>query len=196
MGTHKRSTQPNSKFPNKSRAKIQRGGEERSAIRTSGEVFDDGSSISLLREAGTGSLCLLVCEGENRIIAPEVQFRGRLYRPADINPSILLAMRLPLKCGHFESTGELFTAVRDLLMNRGFPEEAALPSTYFVFSTWFPEFLPIAPCLLIAGPRPEVALLLQLLGCMVRNPLPLGDLTRDGFCSLPMDLRPTLLIEQ
>jgi len=159
-------------------------------------VFSDGACIELIQEAGTGRLCLLVCDGENRRIASEVEFRDRLYRPANINPSILLAMTLPSKCGHFESTAELFTASRELLMSRGFPEEVALTSTYFVFSTWFPEFLPIAPCLSIAGPRPEAALLLQLLGCLVRRPLPLGDVTRSGLCSLPMHLQPSLLIDQ
>src|SRR6266478_7059322 len=87
-----------------------------------------------------------------------------------------------LEMRSFESTVELFTAARELLMSRGFPEEVALTSTYFVFPTWFPEFLPIAPCLSIAGPRPEAALLLQLLGWLVRRPLPLGDVTRSGLC--------------
>ena len=196
VGTQKHSTQRNSNFPKKSGTRSQHAGDRCPPVHTSGAMFSDGACIELIREAGTGRLCLMLCNGENRRIVSEVEFRGRLYRPANINPSILLAMTLPSKCGQFESTAELFMAARELLMSRGFPEEVALASTYFVFPTWFPEFLPIAPCLSIAGPRPEAALLLQLLGCLVRHPLPLGEVTRDGFCSLPMDLQPTLLIDQ
>ena len=159
-------------------------------------MFSDGACIELIRDAGTGRLCLLVCDGESRRIASEVEFRGRLYRPADINPSILLAMTFPSKCAHFETTGELFAAVRELFTSRGFPKDVALSTTYFSFAAWFAKFLPAAPCLLIAGPRPEVALLLELLACLVRHPLPLVDVTRSGLCSLPMHLQPTLLIDQ
>jgi hypothetical protein len=102
----------------------------------------------------------------------------------------------PLKgCGH-KSTVGLFTAIRELLTCRGLPEVPALLATHFVFSAWFADCLPVAPCLLITGPRPEGHLLLELLECVVRNPLPLVELTRSSFLRLTMKLEPTLLIDQ
>ncbi len=196
MRTHKGSAQPNPNSPNKSRTRIRHAHVDRSPIYTSGEVFSDGASIELIQEAATQRLCLAVSDGEDCRIASQIEFRGRVYQPPDINPSILRAIKLPSQYGHFKSTAELFTSVQQLLMSRGFPEEAASIASYVSFATWCVEFLPVAPCLLIAGSRPEAVLLLQLLGCLVRRPLPLGEVTRRGLCSLPMDLQLTLLIDQ
>ena len=66
---------------------------------------------------------------------------------------------------------------------------------YFVLSTWFTEVLPAAPFLLISGPRTEANLLLALLSCLVRHPLPLVQLSAAILRSLPLNLRPTLLID-
>ena len=195
MPTQKPSTQGNSNSPHKSRARPQRTGEVCSPFHTSGAVFSDGACIELLREAGTGRLCLLVCEGENRTIAPEVQFRGRLYRPEHIDPALLAAMTLPAKCEAFGSTIELFTSVRETFMSYGVPEDPALAVTYFGFASWFIESLPAAPCLLISGPPAEANLLLELLHCAVRHSLPLGEVTRSGIYSLPMYVQPTLLVK-
>jgi hypothetical protein len=196
MRVLKNSSNRNSKFPPKFRSKAHHDIENCPHIRTSGEVFQDGASISLLREPETGSLSLLLSEGKERRIAPKIGFRDNVYLPASINQSIIRVMGLPTKCGHFEKTGELFRAVRELFTSRGFPEDVALPTTYFSFATWFTKFLPAAPCLLIGGSRPEVVLSLELLSCLVRHPLPLGDVTRSSLCSLPMHLEPTLLIDQ
>src|SRR5215471_2628052 len=92
-------------------------------------------------------------------------------------------------------TLDLFGSIRDSLTTRGIPEGAALRATYFVFSTWFADRLPFAPCLLIAGPRPEGRFLLELLACLVWHPLPIGMLTQARFLSLPLALEPTLLID-
>jgi hypothetical protein len=98
--------------------------------------------------------------------------------------------------GSCPTTAKLFTGIVAVFKARGFPENAALSATYFAFSTWFSAFLPAAPCLLISGPGPEARLMLDLLECVVRNPLPISELTRGGFLSVAMDLEPTLLIVQ
>lgn len=103
-------------------------------------------------------------------------------------------MRFPEKSVHFESTTKLFAKIHQLFGSNGFQAEVALAATHFSFAAWFAEVLPVAPCMLITGSRAEAALLLQLLGCLVRHPLPLGEFTRRGLCSLPMELLPTLLI--
>jgi hypothetical protein len=93
------------------------------------------------------------------------------------------------------SSSVLFTAVLDLFKSRGFHEKVALTSTYFVFSTLFSACLPVAPCLLITGARPEARLLLELFQCLVSNPLPLFELTRREFLSIDINLEPTVLID-
>lgn len=101
----------------------------------------------------------------------------------------------PESCGH-KSTIGLFTAIRDVFRFRGLAEGPALLATHFVFSTWFADCLPFASCLLITGPRPEGHLLLDLVECVVRTPLPLVELTRSSFLRLPTKLKPTLLVDQ
>lgn len=179
----------------KFKTKFHHANSKQEAIHTCGVLFSDGTLIEVIQDAATGRLCLLVSEGDDHKIAPEVKFRGRIYRPANINRSIFCATRFPLKREGFGSTAELFTEVRNTFMSRGFAEEVALPATYFNFAAWFPDCLPAAPCLSISGPEAEARLLLELLGCMVRHPLPLAEITRSGFCSLPMILQPTLLIQ-
>jgi hypothetical protein len=95
--------------------------------------------------------------------------------------------------GH-KSTIGLFTAIRDVFTFRGLAEGPALLATHFVFSTWFAACLPFAPCLLITGPRPEGHLLLDLLECVVRTPLPVVEVTRSSFLGLPIKSNPTLLV--
>ena len=168
---------------------------ERSPIETTGEVFSDGASIELILDSETGRLNLLLSDGENCRVAPRVEYRGRAYVPADLDRSILRAVTWPTKCTPYRSTDQLFTAVRDLLTNHGLPEEVALRATYSVFPMWFPECVPAAPCLSIAGPRPEARLLLQLLACLCRHPLPLAEVSREGLCSLFKHLHPTLFID-
>lgn len=197
MQAQKRAVRRNSNFENLSRPTAQDPADQRAAAVTTAEklILDD-ANVELIRDAASGRLHWWVFHLNSCRVAQRVEFQDRVSASPGINPSILRAITWPSKCGHIGSTGELFEAVRESLTNRGFPTEVALPSTYFIFSTWFSEFLPAAPCLSITGPTPEAELLLQLLGCMVRHPLPLREVTRRGLLSLPMELQLTLLIAQ
>ncbi len=169
--------------------------DRRSPIETTGEVFSNGQSIELVLDAETGRPTLLFSDGEKCTVLPRVEYLGRVYVPADLSPSILRAVTWPTKCIDYGSTNKLFAAVQEMFTNHAFADEVALPTTHVVFSSWFPECLPAAPCLSITGPRPEATLLLQLLDCLVRHALPLAEVSRAALCSLPMDLHPTLLID-
>jgi hypothetical protein len=166
------------------------------AVQGNADQLLDGTSAELVREPATGHLSWLVFDQNSSKISRQVEFQDLASAPAGFNPSILRAITLPSKCGNLRPTAELFAAVREPLTRHGFPEIVAFPASYFIFSSWFPECLPVAPCLWITGPRHESDLLLQLLRCMVRHPLPLRDVTRGGLFSLPMDLQLTLLIAQ
>ncbi len=159
-----------------------------------GVWFPGGGGIELLHQPSDGRLTLLSFDGENRIVAPRLETGGHVYLPAQIEPSILRGITLPSACADFGSTADLFKAVREPFSNHGFREEVALPAAYFIFSTWFPDCSPTAPFLVIAGPKPEATLLLRLIGCMVRHPLRLAEVTRPALCCLPLNLQLTLLI--
>jgi hypothetical protein len=131
---------------------------------------------------------------DSRVVG-SVESGGQLYCPPRLSVSLQQAMLFPVGMRDFASTTALFTAVKDSLLHHGLPEDVALSATYFIFSSWFSEVLPAAPFLLISGPRPEANLLLQLLGCLVRHPLPLVEISASNLRSLPMQLRPTPLVD-
>jgi hypothetical protein len=67
----------------------------------------------------------------------------------------------------------------------------------FAISTWLTDRLPTAPSLAISGPEPELGIdVLRLLSCVCRHPLILAEVTLGGLRSLPMQLGPTLLLNQ
>lgn len=115
--------------------------------------------------------------------------------PAEIDPSLLRATVLPHRRAPCGSTNELFAATYDLFRCHGFSDAVAFLTTLFGFSTWFPEAYGIAPCLAITGPRAEAFLLLQLLECVVRHPLRVGEIDRAAVCSIPSGWQPTILID-
>ena len=166
-------------------------------IRTGGKLFSDGTLLELLRDKQNGGLKLLRARGRSWKTGPSLRFREHTYKPPQFkSSSVLSAIRVPTEYGECPSTTELFAAVRSIFLERGYPEDTVFPLPYFVFATWFTDVLAAAPCLLIDGARPEANLFLQLFECMVRRPLMIGQLTSSGLCSLPVDLCPTLLIDQ
>lgn len=164
-------------------------------IPTAGELFSDGYAIELVCDASRRDLNLLLSDGTNQKIAPQVEHGGRVYTPLRLKPGLQQAVVLPVQAVEYGSTSDLFSSARELFTTHGFPDEVALASTYLGFSSWFPDCVALAPSLLITGPRPEAIFLLQLLRCLVRRPLPLIELSFGEFASLPTNLRPTLLID-
>lgn len=165
-------------------------------IPTCGEVFDDGGCIDLIFDRAAGRLALVNWDGRKYRIAPNVEHGGRVFCPADLEPSILRAATLPGNVSRYGSTEQVFTAAQELFSVYGFPAEVTLPATFFILLTWQIENLPTAPRLRIFGPEPEANLLLHLLGCLVRRSLPLGEVTRKSLCTVLEDLRPTLIVRR
>jgi hypothetical protein len=165
-------------------------------VATCGEVFADGATINLIRDSGTNQLKLLLSTAKAQKIAGVVEYGGRTYTPARFEASVRSALSLPTRCGQFGSLFKLFCSLRNLFFNRGFPADAVFAVPYFVFATWVLDALPAAPTLIIRGPRAEAELLLHLLGCTLRFPLALGQVTRETLCGLPMGFHASILIEQ
>lgn len=163
-------------------------------VRTTGEIFDDGTCIELVRDAETNALGLCLCRDGTCEVSPHFEFRNRIYIPADNNPPIVSAMNLPGSCGNLESTPALFSSACAVFTQCGFSEDIAQAAVYFVFSTWVADCVPTAPCLLISGPSSEAQFLLTILSLMTRHPLMLGAMVSSAVLSLAAELQPTLLI--
>ncbi len=163
---------------------------------TGGEALADGTAIELVRDAVTGQLILLTWDGKQVKVGPRAEHRGHVCTPLFVEPTSLRALRLPTRTAPFGSTRELFTAVTGLFARCNLPEESTIQLAHFTFATWFADCLALAPTLVVVGPGTEATLLFRLLACLCRRALLLGDLSLAGLGSLPMDLHPTLLVNQ
>ena len=69
--------------------------------------------------------------------------------------------------------------------------------TAFVFSSWFPERLPVAPYLALLGPPGSgKTTAIRILSLLCRRGLPTSDITSAAFYDVCHRLRPTLLIDE
>jgi hypothetical protein len=90
------------------------------SVQTAGEVFGDGTVIELIRNKQTGRrLNLVIASGNSRKSAPMVAYQGLEYRPRQIAPSVLSALRLPIECSECAPAATLFAAVRQLFLQHG-----------------------------------------------------------------------------
>lgn len=165
------------------------------AVETAGEFLSDGRIVEPISDGATGSLKLLVSNGQTCTLASRVDCEGRTYVPLHLDPLALRAIRFPDKASEYGSTQKLFSALQEQFIICGFTEEVAVLTPYFLFGTWFSDYLPAAPCLLITGPRTEASFFFQLLDCLVRHPLSLVEFNSTGLADV-MRAHPTLLINQ
>ncbi len=169
--------------------------EKVSVVPTGGELLRDGRIIELIRDGQSNRLLLLLSDGNSQTIEPSIKIGDRTFVPPELSLSLSSALTLPSKCESYGNTKQLFESIRDLFLSQGAPEDAALVATHFVFSTWFLEILPAAPCLVIVGARPEALHLLQILESLCRHAIMVGDFNWAALSSLPMVLKPTILID-
>jgi hypothetical protein len=167
-------------------------------VNTSGEVFPDGSAIELIGSADGESLALLRWDGERATIASEILHGGRLYRPLDLHASIRRAIRLPKKAADSGIPGALFREVSGLFEDYlGVSADEAFLAASWNATSWFVDCLPNPPPLLVSGSDLGQAIkLFKLIRCLCRRGLILAEVTRSALESLPMELRPTMMIAQ
>ena len=162
---------------------------------TAGELFPDGGALELIRAAGDSTLLLF--DGHKHVVAPRIEFRGQVFEPLKVHPSILRALTLPTKCEPYGSTRELFTAVAGLIQRVApVSESAAAAIAFIVFATWFVDLLPVAPFLwVVVPPTASADALSQVLRLLCRRALCVGQLTTVALRSMPMDLQPTIVTQ-
>jgi hypothetical protein len=75
--------------------------------------------------------------------------------------------------------------------------ESEIKLSLFILATWIADRLPSVPYLLVQGPFGSGKTpLLKLLSCLCRRSILLSGLTPSEFFSLPLALRPTLLLDE
>jgi hypothetical protein len=160
-------------------------------IETAGTVFNDGYSIELIKDA-SGSLRFL--DSKCAESQPWIMYAGQIFVPP--GPSLLVLTALTFASGRadYGETANLFAQIFRLFIDCGLSEHYAQACAYFAFASWFPEFLPVAPCLIFTGSEAQARTILRLLAALTRLALPLAEINIDTFDCVTKNLQPTLLI--
>jgi hypothetical protein len=160
-------------------------------LETGGVAFSDGRCIELVKD-DLGSLTFF--DSNSKKLHKHIKIAGQEFVPPKLAPFVEELLRLPAKRTDSGSTVEMFAQIYNFFLGHGFSEETAQLSTFFVFASWFPGYLAVAPCLIITGSEAEAQMFLKLLMCVVRHPLPLTEVNMAIFEYFPMHIQPTMLI--
>ena len=168
-------------------------------IATPGEVFSDGSAIELLRDPGCPEQLNLVLWRDGVLdTKTELPYANRVFALPPVDPSLVRAIRFPTRIAKPESTKELFNDVHAVLgLHLGQLDSVTTSLVFAIFASWLSPVLPTAPVLSIFAPAGSPKnLTLKMLNLLVRRPLRLAGVKRGELLRLPMELRPTLLLDE
>ena len=87
---------------------------EAEIVETSGEVFDDGSRMELVRPEGDKPQLLLWQKGRKPIVAPQIPRDGKLFTPISADISLWRATKLPSGLKEHGTSLKLFGELVDL----------------------------------------------------------------------------------
>ena len=158
-------------------------------------MFPDGRTVDTIKDGATGRLRLICFDGKKYQIEDRISSDGHTFVPPVLDPAAQSAVTLPTQASDYGSTAKLFAQIQEFLATSGVSLEVATKVTYFVFQDWLPEMSLPAPCLIITGPGPESALLLQLLGGVLRRPLRLVEIDSHASRALIQYINPTVLVD-
>ena len=153
--------------------------------------------IELVSWATDNQLGLLFWHKHREIIAPQIEYRDRVYQAPDVDETLRRAIRLPKHAADYGTTKRFLAEIR-ILFERyvGLTRPESSLMSAWVCSTWFPDCASSPPTLMLSGSEIGAAItFFRLLSCLCRRSLILADVNRTGFLSL-MPLQPTLLISQ
>jgi hypothetical protein len=168
---------------------------DKPVVHTGGKVFPDGSMLELI-QTPNGELSFLSWNGKSTKTAGKFVREGETFAPLRVDPTILHWLQLPSNTAEYGSTRKLFTEISDLISRTQLDDGVVKVASFSVFATWMAEFLPVAPYLwIVAPPTSAVGPLLQVLHLLCRRSIVVSEISAGQFRFLPVDLRPTLLIE-
>lgn len=144
---------------------------------------------------------------ERRKMSPEDVKLDRTYQTENedltdeiekLPASLCRSLTFPSAIRAYGSTRELFDSIVALLLKHvPLTEKDCLLVTYWAIATWFLDFLPFLPSLILTGPALAADRLLRTLLAICRRPLLLADVSSAVLLNLPLSgLRPTLLIRK
>jgi hypothetical protein len=170
----------------------------REAIKTTGQLFPDGTMLELVRpEPGADELGLLRWDGKSATIGKQFEVNDKIYRPVSLNRTHLSALHLPRHAAAYGTTRDLFNGIVRLFTEYSdIPESGAWQIAYFILASFLTERLVAAPFLSLTAPfgTPRTQLL-RLLSCICRRALILADVTPAAIASLA-SLRPTFVFDE
>ena len=125
----------------------------RSVERLRGESFPNATIDLVADPSDSYRLNLLLWDGSSATVAPRIEYRRSTYEAIALEPTLVHTVQWP-KCPiEYGSTRNLFDRVLGLITQHvEIQDTSARLLTYFVFSTWFPDRLSLAPGLAILGP--------------------------------------------
>jgi hypothetical protein len=165
-------------------------------VPTAGESLRDGTLLELVRLENESRL-LVWRAGQCRTVR-RYENAGVVYEPVSLDPTAFAAIRFPSRGIGYGSAGKLFTGIIGALTKfSGIPSQDLTAAAFWILTSWFPDVLPVLPTLIVASPSSgEARKFFRILRCFCRRGVLLTELGPNGFLSLPMFLRPTLIVEQ
>ena len=165
-----------------------------------GEVLDGGNSHRARRgqivAGADDDLALLLWDGQQTKIAPQIKHKDTLDKPVQLHKTIRQALRLPTGAVRYGSPNQLFGEIASLFEHFLPRPESAL-ATAWCATTWLADFLSSPPPLMVTGREMDQAVdFFRLLRALCRRAILLADLSRSTLRSLPLVLRPSLLVNQ
>jgi hypothetical protein len=166
-------------------------------IETPGECLPNSVLLEPVRAERSNEIAFLVHHENRDRISRHIKYDGKTFVPASAEPTLLKALRLPTRTATYGSTRELFDQIRKLLASyHDVPDRTLLQIVYFIFGTWLADCVSSAPFLWIVAPvTAPRRMFLQLLALFCRHSLLLTAENPAGLWSLPMQWRPTLLLD-
>ena len=145
---------------------------------------ESGGPINIATISKGGSPAQVALKRSNRIPA--------------MPPSFHKSLVLPSKPEAFGSARELFDSILALLQKHvQLSKKECSILAYWSIATWFVDYLPFLPPVVITGTASAADLLLRTLVAVCRRPVLLADVNPAVVRSLPLaDLKPTLLIRE
>jgi hypothetical protein len=109
----------------------------------------------------------------------------------------LKQMVIPTNKESFGTTEELFVQIRQSIAEQtGLSEKVCALMTFWIFSTWFQDVLPLAPGLAITGWAHEGDVVLRTLGAFSYHPILMAGITSATLNDISWERKPTLLISE
>jgi hypothetical protein len=168
-----------------------------SLIQTPNESFADGSLIEMISPSSAPELMLVHWKEGKATVSKRIEHAGRVYIPAKLGPGLTRAMGFPGPPVDYGKTSDLFARIIEVVDNHvNLTARDLQLIAGWALTTWFADVLPVAPSMLISSPfSAEAAHLLRILRAVSRRGIQLGEVSTAGFCALPIDLQPTLLLD-